>query len=197
MAEGKRSFLEPAVLARLLALAAARAPGDARQRLGKASQPGARLLAGVCAVSQVRAGRRYAPARLAHLGTQRPLLHQGIRGRYEPAALPADRYQRLDGLRPGAGRRGSITRGAWPARWAIWPRSRATPWGSGAWRKRRWKSRRSAAQRISGSCWIRLGRTAPARRHHAAGRAARCRGKNPAARARGDASRISLCRRRS
>ncbi len=155
MAEGQdASFLDPAVLGAAAGAAAARAPGDARQRLRQTSQPGARVVARVRAVSQIRPRRRHAPARLAHLGPQRPLLHQGIRGRHEPPPLPAHRHQRLDGLRPegrDAARLRAQARGhARLSRRAAGRCRRAVERGADGGGD----SRRSAAPRISGSCSI-------------------------------------------
>ncbi len=66
---------------------------------GQHRQPASRLERRVCRVSQVRARRRPAAARLAGVRPLRPALHQGVRGRHEPALLPGRRHQRLDGVR--------------------------------------------------------------------------------------------------
>ena len=66
--------------------------------LGPAPQPASRLERRVRRVSQVRAGRRPAAARLAGLRPIGPVLRQGVRGRHQPAVLPRPRHQRLDGF---------------------------------------------------------------------------------------------------
>ena len=64
-----------------------------------APQPVSRLLGRVHRVPPVHARRRPALSRLAALRPHRPLLHQAVRGRDEPALLPAGRSEPLDGLR--------------------------------------------------------------------------------------------------
>ena len=80
-------------------LPAVRAPADAGERLGPASQPAPRVERRVRRVSQVRPRRRPAAARLAGLRPVGSVLRQGVRGRHQPALLPRARHQRLDGLR--------------------------------------------------------------------------------------------------
>ena len=103
------------------------AAADARERFGPASQPAPRVERRVCRVSEIRAGRRPAAARLAGLRPVGPVLRQGIRGRYQPALLPGGGYQRVDGIRHGRDVRSSTTPAGSPGRWATWRFSKATP----------------------------------------------------------------------
>ncbi len=96
-----RSFLDTARPVATGGLSALRAAADAGDGLGPAPQPAPRLERRVRRVSQVRTGRRPAPAGLAGLRPIGPVLRQGVRGRHQPAVLPGAGYQRLDGLRHG------------------------------------------------------------------------------------------------
>ena len=60
----------------------------------------------------VLARRRPAVSRLEALRPLRPLLHQAVRGRDEPALLPARRSQPLDGLRLAGVRQGEYAKTA-------------------------------------------------------------------------------------
>ena len=128
-----RSFLDASVLSRLARRAVVRPPADAGQRLGPARQPASRLERRVRRVSQVRARRRPAAARLAGLRPLRSLLREGVRGRHEPALLPgrSTPAARWASARPASRR--SSTPGGSPARSAIWPCSRATRSACRAW----------------------------------------------------------------
>ena len=107
-------------------LSALCAAADAGERFGPASQPAPRVERRVRRVSQVRAGRRPAAARLAGVRPVGPVLRQGVRGRHQPALLPGGRYQRLDGISARSGCPRSNTPGGSPGRWATWRSSKGT-----------------------------------------------------------------------
>ena len=128
-----RSFLDPQALAPLGAAAVVGPPADAGQRFRQALQPPSRVERRICRVSQIRAGRRPAAARLAGLRTHRPSLHQGVGGRHQSPLLvwSSTRAARWPSAPARSPR--SISPSGSPAASPIWPFSRATPSAWQAW----------------------------------------------------------------
>ena len=93
-----RRFLHPETIARISRLDL-RGRGR-RLHLRHAPQPVLRPFGRVRAAPRVHRRRRHPPSRLEGLVEDRPLLHQAVRGRDQPALHAGRRCQRVDALRP-------------------------------------------------------------------------------------------------
>ena len=97
-----RRFLHPETIAKHQP---ARPPRQGRGRglhLRHAPQPVLRPLGRVRAAPRIHPWRRHPPPRLEGLVEDRPLLHQAVRGRNQPALHAGGRCLRVDALRPRA-----------------------------------------------------------------------------------------------